>query len=68
MRIALCQINPVVGDLAGNAEKILAWSRRPVDENAELAVFPELWVSGSPPQAAAAESMMIRPMSSARTF
>ncbi|MCH7976848.1 MAG: NAD+ synthase [Bacteroidetes bacterium] len=50
MRIALCQINPIVGDLAGNAEKILAWSRRAVDENAELAVFPELCVTGYPPQ------------------
>ncbi len=50
MRIALCQTNPIVGDLAGNAQKILAWSQRAVDEQADLAVFPELCVVGYPPQ------------------
>ncbi len=50
MRIALCQINTIVGDLAGNAEKILAWSQRAIDDNADLAVFPELCITGYPPQ------------------
>ncbi|HYE57642.1 MAG TPA: NAD+ synthase, partial [Rhodothermales bacterium] len=49
MKIALCQINPIVGDLAGNAEKVLAWSRRAADEGASLAVFPELCLTGYPP-------------------
>jgi len=49
VKIALCQINPIAGDLSGNAAKILAWSRRAVDEGAELAVFPELCLTGYPP-------------------
>ena len=50
MRIALCQINPTVGDLAGNVERILADARRAAEAGAELAVFPELCVTGYPPQ------------------
>lgn len=50
MRIALCQINPIVGDLAGNAEKILSWAQKAAENNAELAVFPELCTTGYPPQ------------------
>ena len=50
MRIALCQINPVVGDLAGNAELVLRDARRAADAGAALAVFPELCVTGYPPQ------------------
>ena len=50
MRIALCQINPTVGDLAGNAERILRDARRAVSAGADLAVFPELCVTGYPPQ------------------
>ena len=50
MRIALCQINPTVGDLAGNAELVLRDARRAARAGAELAVFPELCVTGYPPQ------------------
>ncbi len=50
MRIALCQINPTVGDLAGNARRILRDAQRAADEGADLAVFPELCVTGYPPQ------------------
>lgn len=50
MRIALCQINPTVGDLAGNVERILADARRAAEAGAGLAVFPELCVTGYPPQ------------------
>jgi NAD+ synthase (glutamine-hydrolysing) len=49
MQIALCQINPVVGDLAGNTEKILEHASRAAAEGAHLAVFPELCVTGYPP-------------------
>ncbi|HYE95999.1 MAG TPA: NAD+ synthase [Rubricoccaceae bacterium] len=49
MRIALCQINPTVGDLAGNAGKVLAFARRAADAGADLAVFPELCLTGYPP-------------------
>lgn len=50
MRIALCQINTTVGDLAGNVERILRDARRAADAGADLAVFPELAVTGYPPQ------------------
>ena len=50
MRIALCQINTVVGDLAGNVRRILRDAERAAAEGADLAVFPELCVTGYPPQ------------------
>ena len=49
MQIALCQINPVVGDLSGNLRKILDFASRAAAEGADLAVFPELCVTGYPP-------------------
>ena len=48
MRIALCQINPTVGDVDGNAAKIAAWIERARAAGAELAIFPELCVPGYP--------------------
>ena len=50
VRIALCQINTTVGDLAGNAERVLRDARRASRAGADLAVFPELCVTGYPPQ------------------
>ena len=50
MRIALCQINTTVGDLAGNVERILRDARRAAADGCDLAVFPELAVTGYPPQ------------------
>ncbi|MEP0547311.1 MAG: NAD+ synthase [Rhodothermales bacterium] len=49
MKIALCQINPTVGDLAGNHAKIVDFARRAAAQGADLAVFPELCVVGYPP-------------------
>jgi NAD+ synthase (glutamine-hydrolysing) len=48
MRIALCQINPTVGDVDGNTAKIAAWIDRARAAGAELAIFPELCVPGYP--------------------
>lgn len=50
MRIALAQINNTVGDLTGNAAKILDFSRRAADAGAEMVVFPELALTGYPPR------------------
>lgn len=50
MRIALCQINPTVGDLAGNLELVLDAARRAAARGAALAVFPELVLTGYPPR------------------
>ena len=50
MRVALCQIDPTVGDLDGNVELVLDRARRAAAERADLAVFPELAISGYPPR------------------
>src|SRR5256885_5753486 len=50
MRIALAQINPVVGDLAGNRAMILAGLAEAKGRSADLVLFPELAVTGYPPE------------------
>ena len=50
VRIALGQINTTVGDLDGNAEKMATWAARATDEGADLVCFPELAVTGYPPE------------------
>jgi NAD+ synthetase len=50
MKIALGQINPVVGDIAGNCEKIIEWAGRARKQGADLILFPELAVIGYPPK------------------
>ena len=50
LRIALAQINPTVGDLDGNAAKIREMSDRALSEGAALVVFPELTLTGYPPE------------------
>jgi NAD+ synthase (glutamine-hydrolysing) len=50
MRLGLAQLNPTVGDLAGNRRKILDAYRALVAQGAELVVFPELIVCGYPPR------------------
>jgi NAD+ synthase (glutamine-hydrolysing) len=50
VRVAACQINTVVGDLAGNARRILEALAEADRAGADLAVFPELTVTGYPPE------------------
>jgi NAD+ synthetase len=50
MRIALAQINPTIGDFAGNEAKILEAARRGEAEELDLVVFPELAIPGYPPR------------------
>jgi NAD+ synthase/NAD+ synthase (glutamine-hydrolysing) len=50
MKIGLGQINPTVGDFAGNAAKIVEFSRRAQADGAGLILFPELSVCGYPPR------------------
>jgi NAD+ synthetase len=49
MRVALAQINPTVGDLAGNRKLIEEAAARAAAERAELVVLPELALTGYPP-------------------
>jgi NAD+ synthase (glutamine-hydrolysing) len=50
VKIALAQINPTVGDLAGNSRRIVETARKAATLGADLVVFPELCVCGYPPQ------------------
>ena len=56
MRLALAQINTVVGDLEGNRRRILAALDDARGEGADLALLPELAVTGYPP-----EDLLLRP-------
>ena len=50
MKLAIAQINCIVGDLAGNAAKILDYSRRAKESGATLLMTPELALTGYPPE------------------
>lgn len=50
MRISLAQINPIVGDLKGNAELISQFYDKALKEKADIVVFPELAICGYPPE------------------
>ncbi len=49
MKIALCQINPIVGKLEYNKKKIIEGYNKAVEAKVDLAVFPELALVGYPP-------------------
>jgi NAD+ synthase len=50
LTLALAQLNPTVGDLAGNAARIRAARASARDKGADLVVYPELAISGYPPE------------------
>jgi len=50
MKIALAQTNSTVGDLCGNAERMLEFARRGAEAGANVVVFPELSLTGYPPR------------------
>ena len=55
-RIAMVQMNPTVGDLDGNVRRIKAWIRKAKKAKADLVVFPELAITGYPP-----EDLLLKP-------
>jgi NAD+ synthase/NAD+ synthase (glutamine-hydrolysing) len=50
MRIAIGQTNSTVGDLRGNADRMIRFSQRAADARADVVVFPELSLPGYPPR------------------
>src|SRR5258706_5894735 len=56
LRVALAQINVTVGDLEGNAQKILASMRQAYAAGAHIVCFPELALTGYPP-----EDLLLKP-------
>jgi len=49
-RLALAQINPTVGDITGNTDKIIEYVSRAREARADLVAFPELAITGYPPE------------------
>jgi NAD+ synthase (glutamine-hydrolysing) len=56
LRVALCQINTTVGDLEGNVERVVAVLADAEAQGCDLAVFPELAITGYPP-----EDLLLKP-------
>jgi NAD+ synthase (glutamine-hydrolysing) len=56
LRIALAQVNPTVGDIDGNAELVLAWTRHAAERGAHVIAFPEMVLTGYP-----IEDLALRP-------
>src|SRR5580700_3963388 len=48
LRIAMAQVNATVGDLDGNAELIIEWTREAAARDAQVVVFPEMMLTGYP--------------------
>ena len=56
LRVALAQFNATVGDLHGNTDRMIEWVERARQEGCDLVVFPELAVTGYPP-----EDLLLKP-------
>jgi NAD+ synthase (glutamine-hydrolysing) len=56
LRVALAQLNPTVGDLEGNGRKVIEWTERAREAGADLVAFPELFLTGYPP-----EDLLLKP-------
>jgi len=56
VKIALAQLDTTVGDLEGNLALLTAWASRATEAGADVAVFPELAITGYPP-----EDLVLRP-------
>ncbi|MFC7309759.1 NAD+ synthase [Streptomyces monticola] len=56
LRLALNQIDSTVGDLAGNSESIVHWTRHSAEQGAHLVAFPEMALTGYP-----VEDLALRP-------
>src|SRR3974390_182252 len=50
LAIAVAQLNSTVGDIAGNADKVLRARLKAAAQGADLVVFPELFIAGYPPE------------------
>lgn len=56
LRVCLAQVNPTVGDLGGNTDKIIRFIEMARKRRADIVVFPELCLSGYPP-----EDLLLKP-------
>jgi NAD+ synthase (glutamine-hydrolysing) len=56
LRVALAQADPTVGDLSGNAELVVRWTKHAAAQGAHLVAFPEMFLTGYP-----IEDLALRP-------
>ncbi|CAN2183042.1 NAD synthetase [Candidatus Nanopelagicaceae bacterium] len=56
LRLALAQVNPTVGDLSGNADLVCAAADQAAEQGADIAIFPEMVLTGYP-----VEDLALRP-------
>ncbi|MFA4842416.1 MAG: nitrilase-related carbon-nitrogen hydrolase, partial [Candidatus Omnitrophota bacterium] len=56
VRVAIAQINPTVGDLEGNSQKIIEYVKQAEKSGADIVCFPELALTGYPP-----EDLLLKP-------
>ncbi|MEC4890125.1 MAG: NAD+ synthase [Nitrospira sp.] len=56
LRLAMAQMNPTVGDIAGNTRAIKSWIKEARKAKADVVAFPELAVTGYPP-----EDLLLKP-------
>ncbi|MFJ2258554.1 NAD+ synthase [Streptomyces sp. NPDC087844] len=59
LRLALNQIDSTVGDLAGNAEAVVRWTRHSAEQGAHLVAFPEMVLTGYPVEDLALRSSFV---------
>ncbi|MFI0943679.1 NAD+ synthase [Streptomyces sp. NPDC021020] len=59
LRLALNQIDSTVGDIAGNTESVLRWSRHAAGQGAHLVAFPEMMLTGYPVEDLALRSSFV---------
>src|SRR5215471_14275034 len=50
LAIAIAQLNPIVGDVAGNAERVRRARAEAAAQGADLVIYPELFIGGYPPE------------------
>ena len=50
MKIALCQMDPIIGDIDGNKQKIIDGYKKAIESKVDLVIFPELTITGYSPQ------------------
>ncbi|GJF34260.1 NAD+ synthase [Kitasatospora sp. NE20-6] len=59
LRLALCQIDPWVGDLSRNGDEVVRWTRQAADAGAQLVAFPEMALTGYPVEDLALRSSFV---------
>ena len=67
LRLALAQVNPTVGDIQGNTERVLSWAQHAADQGAHVVAHPEMVLTGYPVEDLALRRSFVRASRSALT-